>query len=137
MRSLRNLDGLEATVGIHEGESEGGTLSTAAAANEFGRDDGSIPERPALRSAFDANQAKYDRLLEQAARLVQGGATPKAALARGGLEIRNDFIRSIQAWSAPPNDPATIAKKGSSNPLVDTGATQRAITVKVGRGGQR
>jgi len=39
--------------------------------------------------------------------------------------------RSIIDLRVPPNSPATVAAKKSSNPLVDTGKYVRSITYKV------
>jgi len=132
---LKDFDKLSLTVGIHKGQSKQGALSTAAAANEYGRKDGHIKERPAWRMAFDANGNKYKQMVGDAVGHVErSGAAPRLALMAVGVEVRNDLIKSIVALSEPENKPSTIAKKGSSNPLVDTAATQRAITAKVRKG---
>lgn len=38
---------------------------------------------------------------------------------------------AIIAWSDPPNSPLTIAKKGSSNPLIDTGHMKNTATYEI------
>jgi len=41
------------------------------------------------------------------------------------------FKREITELSEPPNAPATIAKKGSSNPLIDTGLMRQTVTFDI------
>jgi len=139
---LKDLDGLEVTAGIHEGlEGEGGgsvdesseTIATYAAANEYGTDD--IPARPWLRTACDANtEAWQDKAAKQLKRaLAPGGPRAEKVLVPVGNQMRNDLVKSIKDGDWEPNAPSTVERKGSSKPLVDTGAMQRAITHKVTR----
>jgi hypothetical protein len=141
---LRAIFGMEKgttlTVGIHEGlEGEGGgdtegrdpdSIAAYAAANEFGTE--TIPARPWMRTAIDGNVDKYKALVKRAMeRALTKGLSPVVTLANVGRVVRNDLIRSIKGGSWEENAPATKARKGSSKPLVDTGAMQRAITFKV------
>lgn len=93
-----------------------------------------IPPRPFMRTAFDRHQAKYEKALQAGAkRIVEGKDTPEGVLTKVGLKAKNDQIRSItsaKTW-ATPNRPSTIAKKGSSSPLIDTGTMRNAITFQV------
>ena len=59
------------------------------------------------------------------------------------MEVGNREANEVGAWAAdilqqrivdlkePPNSPATIALKGSDNPLVDTGHMRQAVTWEV------
>ena len=135
LANLIELDDLAVTVGIHaaEGEEEdesGTTIAEYAAYNEFGTEH--IPERPWMRSNADENEAKYNGLIDGAIDKVLQGASPRAALAAVGVEVRNDLIDSIHDEDKyEPLADSTIARKRSSKPLRDTGAMQRAITVSV------
>lgn len=108
-------------------------VAAYAAVNEFGSNNGEIPERPFMRSAFDANQNKYEGLMKKAASRALSGADPIKAMFSVGNEIRNDIIRSIVSWSDPPNADSTVATKKVNNPLVNTGQMQRALNVEVGK----
>lgn len=127
-RLIGDLDGLRAEVGIRDGQ-----IATYAAANEYGTD--TIPSRPFMRSTIDGNRNKYsEQLTKLWNRASSGhfkGATAGGLLLRVGTTARNDLIKAISGWSQPRNADSTIAQKGENNPLVDTGAMQRAITVEV------
>ena len=125
LRDLEALEDVEVEVGIFDGE-----IAEYAAANEFGTD--TIPPRPFMSTAADENREKYSSMAEaQSARVSRGQTSLAAAASAIGIEARNDQIRSIQDGDWEPNAPSTIARKGSSRPLVDTGAMQRAITFRV------
>ena len=98
--------------------------------NEFGTK--TIPARSFIRSTFDSNKAKYLRQLEgDLQKALRRGRPLKAAMVRLGNEQRNDIVKKITSLRVPPNDPATIAQKGSSNPLIDTGIMRATIRFRV------
>jgi len=81
-----------------------------------------IPARPYIRSTVDTNEEKYGRTAESLGKRIADGKVHKAdALALMGQLIEKDIKRTIIELRSPPNAPATIRKKGSDNPLVDTG----------------
>jgi hypothetical protein len=101
------------------GEDGGLTLAGIAAVNEFGSDDGRIPERSFLRSTVDDNETVYLRELEKAAgaavdAMVQQGASgAEATLEQGlgvlGARVKRDVQNKIRDLRDPPNAPATLA----------------------------
>lgn len=100
--------------------------------NEFGSGDGRVPERSFLRSTADAQreqiaQAK-ERLWDQ---IVRGTLTVRQALGQLGAWHRGQVQQTIVRLNEPPNAPSTIARKGSSNPLIDTGQLRRAVNYEV------
>lgn len=108
--------------------------------NEFGAAGGAsgggwggpIPERPAFRNALRDNRGKYKRfVVSEAKKILAGRADMRQSLNRLGLVAVGDVQTSIVNLSSPPNSPVTIERKGSSNPLVDSGAMRQAITHKV------
>lgn len=108
-------------------------MALVATVQEFGSPARNIPPRPFLSTAFDANEKKYDGMLQRAvSRSLERGA--RIAFAPIGREIRNDIIESIIDWSDPPNAASTQASKGFNNPLVHTGELQRSIEVKISSG---
>lgn len=45
-----------------------------------------------------------------------------------GIVAQGDIQSEITSLRSPPNSAVTIARKGSSNPLIDTGAMRQAVT---------
>jgi len=131
---LKESGDLVLVVGIAGDANE--SIATYASANEYGTR--TIPSRPAWRTTFDQNRAKYSDAVNQAyARAIAGrSGTARNELLKVGIGVRNDLIDAIIGWTDPPNALSTqIAKGGSkgpvNNPLVDTGAMQRAIAFEV------
>lgn len=115
-----------------EGES-GLTVAQVAAANEYGT--ARIPSRPAFRRALDANRPGIrTRIDAEAGAVLDGTRTVDQAFGRLGLYLQGLIRREIVALRDPPNAPSTIERKGSSNPLVDTGQYRQSITFQVVRG---
>lgn len=113
------------------------TLVDVATVNEFGSRDGRIPERSFLRSTIDRNRTAYLVKLGAAGlrALVGGRAGLVAALHRLGLEVATDVRRTIITLRTPPNAASTVRRKGSDNPLVDTGRLAQSVTWEVRMGG--
>ena len=119
---------------------EGGiTLAGYAAVNEFGSKH--TPERSFLRSTVADNSAAYQRELDQVvgdfvdAALSSPGSgnrTLERGLGRLGLRVTRDVQNKIRDIKAPPNAPATLARKyPGQNPLVHTGRMRQSISHKV------
>lgn len=122
------------TVGVHSKDDSGRTSekgqpagnAEVAAFHEFGTT--TIPARPFLRTAIDENRAKYARI-ETAAlgRWIDNRLTMEQALGLAGLEAKRDVQLKITRIREPVLADSTIAAKGSSNPLIDTGQMRAAI----------
>jgi hypothetical protein len=54
-----------------------------------------------------------------------------ATLSKLGIMAQGDIQGEITSLSTPPNAPSTIRRKGSSNPLIDSGEMRGAVTYKV------
>lgn len=91
-----------------------------------------IPERSFLRATVD----QYEQaILRRQVLLQQGYVLGKFEL-KASMELLGQYVvglikQRIANGIAPPNSPYTIAKKGSSKPLIDTGQLRNAITYKV------
>ena len=121
-KQLAIMDGSYTKVGVQEGERHDNGISMViiAAANEFGTF--KIPERPALRNAFDNNRPALESLkLRLITGIYSGKLTAERALGLLGEQHQRNTQKSIRDLKTPPNAPFTIARKRSSNPLVDTG----------------
>lgn len=104
---------------------------------EFGTD--KIPSRSFIRAPFEANKQKYlGALRELLPKVIDGKMTITRALKLIGLAMATDMKKAILTGEGipPPNAPSTIAAKGSSRPLVDTGQLVRSITSAVVVGGK-
>lgn len=135
--SILALDGSEVIVGVldgHAGTYPDANLSAAqiAAVNEFGSRDGHVPERSFMRSTMDEERVELGRnLAKVVAAIASGRMTESRALNLIGMDAQRRIQRKIVALREPPNAPSTIARKGSSNPLVDTGRLTQSITYAV------
>lgn len=134
-RAIKAMDGWRVTIGIHgeEGGRDDGEIDNVGLGviHEFGA--GDIPERSFLRSAWDQNvRRKYLPLLERESRkVVDGASTPKKALGLVGEVAVADVVNGINAGIPPPLKPATVARKGSTKPLIVSGQLKGSIKYKV------
>lgn len=95
----------------------------------------SIPPRPFIRNAWNANKHNYERIIKRGVEaIIFDGMTAETVLNRLGATAAADIQRSSIALRKPANAPATIERKKSTNPLVDTGELQRMVTYKVDLG---
>jgi hypothetical protein len=97
-----------------------------------GAESGAIPERSFLRATVDEKHASITRLF---VRVVRGAIDQKINLKRGlGLVGEKAVVwvkARIRKGIPPPLMPLTIARKGSSKPLIDTGQLLGSITYVV------
>lgn len=115
-------------VGVPAGklEADGTSIALVAAVNEFGSEDGRIPERSHLRAGLREGRQEFRRLnMRTLAAVARGTMTETAALGLlGQAGVRAVKLR-MQRGPFAPNAPATIkaktvnGKKGD-RPLFDT-----------------
>jgi hypothetical protein len=109
---------------------DGQTQATIAAQNEFGTK--SIPERSFLRSTIDENRVNYNVIIDSILeRVYLENRSMREQLGLLGQKVQSDIKRKIVTLRTPPNAPATIAEKGSDNPLIDTGQMLNSISYEV------
>lgn len=151
-RTLAKMSGGDPhiTVGIHGKDNkpykrgDGGPVKMAqlGAFHEFGTLDRfgvaghagtkGVPRRSFLRDTLDENSKDYGRDLERGIkRLLDGQTTITRMLGLVGEQIVADSKKRIVNGIGPALRPATIASKGSSKPLVDTGQLSASITYEV------
>jgi len=113
-------------IGILSDEDE--NLRIYASANEFGTRNGHIPERSFIRSAVDEGGSQIDQRADQIyGRIIDGKLSKREGLAQMGEFIQRLVTRKITTLRHPPNAPATVVRKGSSNPLIDSGRMRASI----------
>lgn len=151
-RQLRKLKRSSIEVGVVGGDSEMGTI---AGVHEFGASinvtdkmrgwfaangyplkkettEIVIPERSFLRTGFDENVDelvnKVDAFLPDVMSL---NINADAFANMVGLELSGKIQKKIRDLSGPANSQMTIDRKGSSNPLIDSGRLVGAIRHEV------
>ncbi|MFC6208338.1 hypothetical protein [Levilactobacillus tongjiangensis] len=93
-----------------------------------------IPERSFIRSTFDENVDDWvEYLIDQVIELGMGdsGITARKIMESLGNRIQRSIVQKIRSIESPANSPITIARKGSSSPLEDTGHLIDAVRYKV------
>lgn len=88
-----------------------------------------IPERSFIRAAVAEHRADYAGLMRSlGAKVVEGRLTVEAALGILGATVVGHMQQRISEGLLPVNAPTTIARKGSSVPLIDSGRLRQSIT---------
>lgn len=104
-------------------------VATVAAWNEFGTRNG-IPARPFFSQAVEESKRDVKKIFRQ--HINAKTITPDDRVAKlAGEAVKGHIQEKIVDLREPPNAPRTIARKGSSNPLVDTGTMLNAVTYKI------
>lgn len=132
---------LEISVGIHtddgaQGHSEGLSVADIGGFHEFGT--ATVPMRSFIRGWWDeSSEFIRETLKRELTAAAQGKRTVDQALERAALIFEGAVKQRIARNIPPPLAPATIARKGSSVALIDTGALRNAIRgrVKANSGG--
>lgn len=123
--------GIVGTSGLEVVEN-GFTVVDIASANEFGTQDGRIPERSFIRATIDKRRNRiWGYAYKQMGLIVDGKIPINQALARIGELIKSNIVQYMTDLRTPPNAPSTIAKKGSSNPLINEGRMRGAVNYEV------
>lgn len=100
--------------------------------HEFGAPAAGIPMRSFLRSAISEGDAEIKRLIRKVARAaMKGKIEERQALELLGLKAASMVQAKIVSGPFEANAPATVKRKGSSSPLIDTGLLRQSITYQV------
>ena len=132
LNALRELEETRLEIGIF-GE-EDTELLMIASVHEFGSVKINVPSRSFIRAGFDENINKIQR---QAENLLDGVLAFRIDVkafyeALGGVCVTlfQQFLTELQQ---PALKEETVIRKGSSNPLIDTGRLRSSITWRVVR----
>ena len=130
--NLEELASLTIKVGVQGdeaaeqyGDEKDVTVADVAVFNEYGT--GRIPARPFMRETIEQtnNWAAESAKVHNA---VIDGIDPYVAAELLGEKAASDVQDTIYEGDFVPNSPATIKKKGSSKPLIDTTQLVGSIT---------
>lgn len=132
-------DGL-VLVGVPKGAGayeDGVNFATIMAVNNFGSADGRIPARPVLQPAVEEGAPVYRRLAEvMLPKVLSGDMEMRVLLEQMGSLAEGHVKQYITDLRTPPNAQSTIDKKGSDNPLIDTGALRQSIRYVIDDGAE-
>ena len=126
-RELKKLQDLEVQVGFQGDQKyeDGTSIAEVAAYNEFGSSD--TPERPIRRQSFENHEAELKAGCEAANRIVNSGGSAEQALQQLGAMAKGLVQDEIVNGDFAPNAESTIQKKGSEQPLIDTGTMRQSV----------
>jgi len=136
MQMLKELGELEVRVGFQHGkahEEDGTDICDIAAWNELGTEH--IPSRPFIRQSVDNNQDKINSFLQTRVKALAKGASAEDALKKIGVFQKRLMQNEIKSGDFVPNSEATIRKKKSSQPLIDTGRMRQSVNYVIQKKG--
>lgn len=119
---------------IDAGQEENSPLTVASIGyiQEYGTDDGRIPERSFMRSTIKEKQKEVIAMQKKLLiKIRKNTITSKHALGLIGEFMADAIKQKIISLSSPANAESTIKRKGSSNPLIDKGQLKNSITYRV------
>lgn len=118
-------------VGFLEGATypNGTSVPMVAAINEFGAPSRGIPPRPYFRGMIADKSQNWGKSLGNV--LKNNGYDTEKALLQMGEGIKGQLQQAITDFSGVPLAPATIARKGFSKQLVDTGHMLNSVDYEV------
>lgn len=117
------------TIGIHEdaGQHEGGINNAQlGAVQHFGTEN--IPPRPWLDVGVASGNQEYLQIITDG---LEQGLQPEQILNQLGVVATAQVQIYMTQLKSPPNAPSTVAHKGSSNPLIDSGVLRSSVTYKI------
>ena len=124
LKDITRLDGTVVSAGVMDSKN-----ATKAAINEYGTS--KIPQRPFMRTAVSRHGKSWGEKSAKAVQSVMKGMPISQATELVGMQMKADISSTLTNGPWTPNSPVTIAKKGSSRPLIDTGELRASITYKV------
>jgi hypothetical protein len=134
LKQLKRLEknavavGIHADSGSHE-ESAGATVAEVGFYNEYGT--AKIPERSFMRSTLKEKVKQYQAALKKVAKsAINNPSSARVNMGKVGQIVSNDIQNKIVSLRTPPNAKGTIAKKGTTNPLIASGQMVNSIKWK-------
>lgn len=127
MEQIKELGELEVRVGFQrDGLADGGTETMDIAMwNELGTEH--MPSRPFMRDSVDKHIPEISRALDAQKDALLAGATAREILGTVGVFQKDLMQTEIEQGGFVPNAEATIRRKGSDKPLIDTGVMKNSV----------
>jgi len=117
----------------YSSSSPGLTQGQLLAIHEYGSPERNIPERSVLRSTLQEQRARALSLLAEdvKANLANTSVPVQRFFLRIAVLLEGEVKKKFGSADLAPLSPATIARKGSSKPLIDTGSLRASIEGRV------
>lgn len=113
----------------HGEDGSGISVGAIAEIHEYGL---GVPERSWLRAWVDGNRGDIAKRISGLAKAAAAGRiTPPQAAAQLGMWCVGQIQKRIASGIGPELADATIARKGSSVPLIDKGQLRQSVTSRV------
>lgn len=140
LKEIKKFEGAVVKAGILEGSGSvnGVSIAEYATWNENGvagkKGKWKIPPRPFIKGWVANNQKQIASTIQRLyGEVASGNITADEALKRLGVFAKSGIQSYIRRGDFVPNAPSTIRKKGSSQPLIDSGAMRNAVNYEVER----
>lgn len=132
---LKKLAELEVQVGYQADQTyeDGTSLAEIAAYNELGTSD--TPARPFMRQSFEKHESELQAACDRVNATLSKGGTAEQALDQLGVFCKGLVQEEIVEGGFAPNTESTIKKKGSEQPLIDTGYMRQSVNYVVKKRG--
>ena len=130
--NLEAMDNLSTQVGCLPGAKykDGTSVAYIATIMEFGF--GPIPPRSFMRTTMEEKKKAWANLAKSGNKLVLAGSMEPLNVMEGlGLQAAGDIKKKISEITSPPLAPATVKRKGSSKPLVESSLMLSSLTSSV------
>jgi hypothetical protein len=140
LKELEKLKGCEVVVGFQHGENQddkGVDIADIALFNEFGT--ANTPPRPFFRESVRVINQKLPQFWKGEFTKILEGSKAEDSMKNLGVLAKAVIQQTISEGKFEPNSPATIKKKGSDKPLIDTGQMRQSVSFTVkkkGKGGE-
>lgn len=136
MQQLKELADLEVCVGFQsdDGSYDGGaSVMEVAAYNELGSSDTppNPPPRPFMKQSFENHENELQKACDNVNKTLANGGTAQQALNELGVFLKGLVQEEIVSGGFAPNAESTVKKKGSAQPLIDTGLMRQSVNFVV------
>ena len=128
-KMLKEIAELQVRVGFQKGEAteeDGTDICDIAMWNELGT--ANMPSRPFMRQSVDDNESKIKAFLKVKKMDLIFGKSLKSVLSEIGIFQKDLIQEKIKKGDFAPNAPATVSKKKSNRPLIDTGRMRQSVS---------
>lgn len=116
----------------HEPYADMTEVQQVAAVHEFGAPNRNIPERAFMRPAYDEGRQELNAFIDaQYDAILKGSVSTEDSLRRIGLKHEAQVRAKITKGPFAALKQATIRRKKSTRPLIDTAQMRNAVTSRI------